>query len=135
MNCNGLLDCVQVYQLINLLQKIPFLGAADYIAFRKTHVYRFNDVVLKHSSITQPLILMMLLCKGLVRIISTQKGLSKFGTIYADQVLQLEKGKPCESRGRKVTGLKEPLPMIAGLQVRHNYALKSRRSCDDYLTK
>ncbi len=67
--------------------------------------------------------------------ITFDNNLEKNGTIYAFQILQLEKGKPCESRGRKVTGLKEPFPMIAGLQVRHNYALKSRRSCDDYLTE
>ncbi|MER0217314.1 MAG: hypothetical protein DU481_14355 [Nitrosomonas sp.] len=73
MNCDGLLDCVQVYQLINLLQKIPFLGTVGYIVFRKTLVYRFNDVVLKHSAITQPFILMMLPRKGLVRIISAQR--------------------------------------------------------------
>ena len=53
MNCNHLLFRVPIYQLINLLQKIPFAGTAGYIQFWKTHAYCFNAIDLKYNSTIQ----------------------------------------------------------------------------------
>jgi hypothetical protein len=41
--------------------------------------------------------------------------LIQVGTIYALKLLQHEKGKLCESRGRKVTDLTGKCPTMAGL--------------------
>ena len=55
------------------------------------------------------------------------------GTVYAEMISQHEKGKLCESRGRKVTDLKGKCPRMAGLPGTLLACLP--RYIDDYRTK